>query len=241
MPQLLLCIGIVVTLLVVIRHIVLSQAPYLVYNGYVFMVAIAVVISYVVGRDLLIALFVALLIMFGRLAYRYATPWAVLNHYTGTRNTLMFAAGTLLSACITLALRPYRGSWALHVTLLGMLMYLVASVGEWVVHRTIMHCYQPSGGWTWLESHGAGASSSWAIRQLHQTCRMHKTHHLSVNADMSLSQVKEKHELVFDWPTTAAVFACGAPLVAAAAWTLSLRVPLWQQALMWALMSLWAR
>ena len=164
------------------------------------------------GGDPRVALLLALVSVLGRAAMRYRskTPSAE----AAEKPTFKAAATFGLVACAVsfLASRLDGGSGAVRYALFGGLLWLSASLVEWVLHKYVMHCTQHA---PWMRS----------VPLLHDVCATHHRHHLSVNEDMSMDHVADVHELVFDWKTTAEVGAIVLPAMFAWNWALGLRVP----------------
>ena len=165
--EVLLTAALLISLLVVARHVMLTHAPALVFSGYAYVLVIGYCIAYAVTRSLHVALLLGLLMVYGRAVYRYAAPGHVLLDYTGLPNTALFVAGLVATVAAAHGLMPYRTSAAVRYGLFFLLVYLQSSLIEWTLHKYVMH------------------------------------HHLSVNADMTLSHVDNTHTLLFDWATLA--------------------------------------
>jgi hypothetical protein len=221
-----------ILVLLVARYVVLEVAPDLVFNAYVFMFAAAATVSHLAsGGDLLITLAVAMAVVYGRVVYRYLTKSSVLLDVNGLRNTAMFAMGLVASAGVAGALVPFRDTWALHMVLFLMVVYTIASVLEWCVHKYVMHCFTH---WPWLiapEQRGVGA-----LAHMQESCLMHRKHHLSVQSDMTLrtdgnhDDDDDRGDLVFYWSTLATSAVVMVALALSVVALLRLRIPLWQQA-----------
>ena len=195
--EVLLTAALLISLLVVARHVMLTHAPALVFSGYAYVLVIGYCIAYAVTRSLHVALLLGLLMVYGRAVYRYAAPGHVLLDYTGLPNTALFVAGLVATVAAAHGLMPYRTSAAVRYGLFFLLVYLQSSLIEWTLHKYVMHCYA---NWPWLRD---TRRDDVLTRNLRRSCQLHSDHHLSVNADMTLSHVDNTHTLLFDWATLA--------------------------------------
>ena len=163
------------------------------------------------GGDPRVSFLLALAPVLGRAALRYRRPPLDEEKKTG-----VFGAAAMfgLTAGVVsfLASRLNGRSGAVRYALFGCLMWLSASLVEWVLHKYVMHCTQHA---PWMKS----------VPLVSSVCVTHHRHHLSVNSDMSMDHVENVHELVFDWKTTAQVGAIVLPTMFAWNWALGLRVP----------------
>lgn len=163
------------------------------------------------GGDLRVSLLLALVSVLGRAALRYLSPPA---EEEPKRSSLGAAAAFGLAAGLAsfLASRLDGRSGAVRFAVFGCLMWLSASVVEWVLHKYVMHCTQHA---PWIKS----------VPLVQNACVTHHRHHLSVKPDMSIDgPVTDVHELVFDWKTTAQVGAIVLPVMFGWNWALGLRV-----------------
>lgn len=217
-------LGLLITL-VVVRHFVLKFAPHIVFSGYLFMYIVGWTIAFIATQNFQIALLVGLTMVYGRIIYRYSQDKAVLDNYTGWQNTSIFIIGIVAAYGFAVLTNPYANQPWMHGILFVMVIYLSASVIEWVLHRKIMHCYM---FWPWLDKK-KDASKNWILHQLQRSCHLHKDHHVSVKPDMRLKEVKDDHELIFDWPTTFGIALIGYPLILLITYILGIRVAWWIQ------------
>lgn len=211
-------VGLLISL-VLVRHIILKMAPHIVFSGYLFMFVIGVMIAYIATQSFHTSLFVGLALVYGRIVYRYSQPKEVLNNYTGWQNTTIFIVGIIAAYVSSLSIQPYADEGWFHIVLFVMVLYLAASMLEWILHRKIMHCYMY---WKGLEK--MDTSNNWLMHQLQKSCHLHKDHHLSVKTDMSLKEVKDDHELIFDWLTTFGAGIIGYPFILLITYVLRIRV-----------------
>lgn len=215
-------IGLLVSL-VIARHMLLTFAPHIVFSGYLFMFVIGWTVAFIATQNFQIALLVGLTLVYGRVIYRYSQTKAVLDNYTGWQNTTIFIIGIVAAYGVAVLAHPYANDSWMHGVLFVMVLYLSASVIEWVLHRMIMHCYMY---WPWLDKKN---TNSWFLRQLQKSCHLHKDHHVSVKPDMSLKEVKDDHELIFDWPTTLGIALIGYPFILLITHVAGIRVGWWIQ------------
>lgn len=206
----------IVIILVLIRHIILVYSPQVVFSGYVFMFLIGFVISYFLSRNFHIALFIGLLVVYGRIIYRYLSPKEVLSNYVSWPNTIIFIVG--LVAILTLA-RNIKKTKTLIYTLYFMILYLLSSLLEWFLHKYIMHCYTY---FPWLLTNKI---SNPLIAGLQKSCQMHHDHHISVKKDMSLKQLEDENTLIFTWMTLAILFPPAYILSIIATFAIKLDIP----------------
>lgn len=210
--------------LVLIRHLILSLVPHVVFSGYLYIFVIGCVIAYVTSQRFHVALLVGITLVYALMLYRYSQDKIVLDNYTGWQNTSIFIIGIVAAYGFAVMAAPFSNALWMHGILFLMILYLAASVIEWVLHRGIMHCYM---FWPGLDK--MDASKSWFWKQLQKSCHLHKDHHLSVKNDMSLKEVKDDHELIFDWPTTLGIALLGYPLILLITHLLDIRVVWWVQ------------
>lgn len=160
------------------------------------------------GGDPRVSALLALGTVLGRAALRYRSPRSEDSPRKGASVMFGLSAG-LVSF---LASRLDGRSGAVRYALFGCLMWLSASLVEWLLHKYVMHCTQHA---PWMKS----------LPLVQNACVTHHRHHLSVNSDMSMGPVENVHELVFNWKTTAQVGAIVLPVMFAWNWGLGLRVP----------------
>jgi hypothetical protein len=181
----------VILYLTVLRHMVLTYSPTIVFSGYAYMFAISFAISYSTLRDLKASLTISLLAVIGQVAYRYRQNEDDLKNTTGLGNTIMFVFGLATVFVASNLLGPYKDSLIVDYTLYAVVMYSTASVIEWIIHRYLMHCYQ---------------YAPWILNIpnvfIKGACLEHKNHHLSVKGDMTLRETSHDEELIFDLKTT---------------------------------------
>lgn len=159
------------------------------------------------GGDFRVSFLLALVSVLGRAAMRYRSKPEKPSF--GSAAALF---GLAAGAVSFLAPRLDGGSGAVRYALFGALLWLSASLVEWVLHKYVMHCTQHA---PWIKS----------MPLVQSACVTHHRHHLSVNPDMSMDHVADVHELVFDWKTTAQVGAIVLPAMFAWNWGVGLRVP----------------
>jgi hypothetical protein len=172
----------IILALTLVRQLVLLWAPQAVFSAYLYMFALALVISYCILQDVKSSLTVSILLIFGMIIYRHNTKT------TETSDTVAFTLGVSTVFALSAALKPYTKSMAIDFTLYGSALYLVMSLTEWLVHKYVMHCYQKA---PWL--------LSLPDNVLTRTCIGHRNHHLSVKPDMSLDNTVEDEQLIFSW------------------------------------------
>lgn len=179
------------------RHVALTNCLITSSNAYPIVFATGWAVAYKYSRSRKVATFVALLLVFGRVLYRYVVPREVLNNGPGPANTTSFALGFLAVIALSSALRRKGRSKWVNRGLYLQLYYLLATTSEWVLHKYIMHCD--------VNAHWLLNSKSWLLHDLRRTCNSHRRHHLSVASDMSLvgPHAGDAHALVFDWVLTA--------------------------------------
>ena len=209
--------------LVIIRHIVLTTKPELVFSGYVFMFVIGFSISYYVSRNVHIATVIGLLMVYGRMIYRYLTPLNVLSDYAGPRNTFIFTVGIISIIALSHFLKTVRNTTIIEYVLYFMLIYLQASMIEWVLHKYIMHCYAY---WPWLHK---STSNDFITSNMRISCQFHQEHHMSVKNDMTLKHETHENSLIFTWETLLMVLVIGLVLSYVVTKILNLRIPLMTQ------------
>ena len=176
------------------------------------MVALAYAMGFAYSRDARVAALAGLLVVAGRVAYRYARPAQVKNPL-GAEPTAVFALGLLGAAGLSTYLRghPALARWGLYLSL----YYAVGSLVEYGIHKYVMHCYTFA---PWMMRKDAPAC-------LRRTCLAHLSHHNSVQTDMGLSEVRDEHELVFSWPLTATLGVGVGALMWAVTLAAGLRIP----------------
>ena len=177
----------IVCLLIIMRFFVLKYYPQFVFSAYVYMFIIAYTIAFFITRHLKTSLMLTLLIVLGIVIYRYNTSKVTLNNYTGVENTSIFALGIVSLFIASHLLKKQKDNQFIDISLYAMLLYIVLSINEWIIHKYVMHCYQNSSWLLLLPNNYAKMS-----------CLSHKNHHLSVEKDMSLNDTKNDTELVFN-------------------------------------------
>jgi hypothetical protein len=178
----------IILYLTVLRYMVLTYYPQVVFSGYAYMFGIAFAISYGTLHNLKASLTISLLVVIGRVVYRYTQKKEELEHTTGLKNTAMFMAGLGVVFVASNFLEPYKNSLYVDYALYATTSYCIGSVMEWVIHRNIMHCYQ---------------SAPWILNSpIKSVCLEHKNHHLSVKKDMTLREPSRDDDLVFNIETT---------------------------------------
>jgi len=211
---------ILVICLIIVRHVILTFTPWIVFSGYIFMFAIAFILSYVIKKSYYISLFIGLLVVYGRLIYRYLNPQAKTN-YTSIQNTGLFIVGLIFIILLSHALKKPK---ALHLPIYFMVVYLFFSLIEWVLHRYIMHCYMY---FPWLDKVQPNHTTiPFITYNMQKSCHLHHEHHKSVNPDMSLKDPdhRDSHELIFDWPTMIMTILLVIPLLFGVTYILRLHI-----------------
>jgi hypothetical protein len=132
--------------LMVLRHVILVYAPSLVVSAYLYMFIITYIITYIITHNNNVSTFVALIIVYGRMIYRYTMPSSTVRNKTGITNTLMFVIGIMFTLVLAIALKPYSSSIYFRAALYVMIIYIISSLLEWDIHKYIMHCYAY---WPW--------------------------------------------------------------------------------------------
>jgi len=216
------------TVLLIIRHIILTFAPWIIFSGYMFMFVIGFVVSYIINNSYYTALFIALLMVYGRMLYRYAmttTSPKELNDYTGAKNTTVFMLGIITVIGLAHALQQNQKYIPLlRYPIYFMVVYMFFSFVEWILHRYVMHCYMY---FPWLDKvDPATTFMPFVTYNMQRSCQLHHDHHKSVNADMSLKDVehRDSHELTFDWATMIMIIILVAPALFALVWALQLKI-----------------
>lgn len=182
----------IILYLTILRHMVLTYYPQVIFSGYAYMFAIAFAISYGILHSLKASLMISLLIVIGRVVYRYTQTTEELENITVFKNTVMFISGLSFVFICSNLLEPYKNNLAVDYALYATTSYCIGSIMEWLIHRNIMHCYQ---------------YSAWMLTSpLKSVCLEHKDHHLSVKKDMTLREPSRDDELVFNLETTS-IFA----------------------------------
>ena len=178
----------IILYLTILRHMVLTYCPSIVFSGYAYMFAITFAISYGILHDLKASLLISLLTTIGLVLYRYSQTTETLKDVTGIRNTLVFVFGLVTVFVASNFLAPYKNSLVVDYALYATVLYSAASAMEWVIHRYLMHCYQ---------------YAPWILNSpLKGKCLEHKNHHMSVKDDMSLRETSHDVELIFGLKTT---------------------------------------
>jgi hypothetical protein len=151
--------------------------------------------AYFVSRDFHIALFVGIFTVYARIIYRYNTEASIVNFSVHPKNNALFASGLVGIVIISFLLSKLRSikwiKWILHIAII----YIIASFGEWIIHKYIMHCYIYS---PWLLELTSKMSF---ISYIKNSCVLHKNHHTSVKKDMTLSNINDESELIFTYYT----------------------------------------
>lgn len=81
--------------------------------------------------------------------------------------------------------------YAKDIIFLG-LTYIFFSLAEWVIHKYVMHCNKKSLFWSII-------SKLDPVNVVDEICDHHIEHHLEVNPNMTLSEVKHKTSLFMSW------------------------------------------
>ena len=210
-----------ICLLVVVRHVLLSLAPHVVFSGYVYMLVIGFCICFAVTRDFHASLLLGALLVYGRAVYRYTAPKSALKSYTSAPSTALFVVGLIATVVASYLIAPHLHLHHAYIryALFFLSAYFAASVIEWVLHKYVMHCYAY---WPWLH---ATDRRDPITRNMQKACVLHHDHHLAVKRDMTLTHVGDKHTLLFDWATLAMVAVPAFACVAFASWALRLHIP----------------
>ena len=177
----------IISLLIIMLFFILEYYPQLVFSAYIYMFVIAYTISFTITHHLKLSLMLTLLTILGRVIYRYNTNKVTLDNYKGVLNTTIFAVGMVLLFIASHLLKKQKDNLFIDITLYTILLYIVFSINEWIVHKYVMHCYQNLPWILLLPNNYAN-----------KACMSHKNHHLSVEKDMSLNDNNKDTELVFN-------------------------------------------
>jgi len=116
------------------------------------------------------------------MALAFVTLLALMNTYAKLNgfsyDTLFIAAIVLLYILTSVLLTNFHSPPVYNFLLMALIVYWVGSIAEWSAHKFIMHCDNPD-----TDPSGKNIIARYMI----DTCKSHITHHLQVNADMSLS------------------------------------------------------
>lgn len=133
-------------------------------------------------KDIKIALLVSLIIIIFRIFYRYNTYSKIIKNSVSIENTLTFIIGL---KCIYILTEYFKDKvYLVNNGLFIIIAYLCGSVFEWLIHYYIMHCYQ---NWESLLTY-----KNPIFKRMQKSCINHQNHHISVNNDMSIKEVKKK-------------------------------------------------
>lgn len=210
----------VIGLFLVIRHILLTFAPEAVVSGYLFMFVLGFCVSLAINRSFHVSLLIGMLIVYGRMIYRYSAPKEAIQNYTSAPSTILFVIGLVSTVIAAYLLIPYSESPAIRYSIFFLLAYLLCSVGEWVIHKYVMHCYTH---WTRLQD---SEFPNPITRILQHACALHKDHHVSVNTDMTLTHIGDESALLFNWETLLMSAALELLPLMLVTWLLRLRIPI---------------
>lgn len=183
---------------------VLLRGPGFGGHAYALMFALPFAVARARGADVRVSALLALACVLGRVAMRYAAagkppaPAAAPAWYMGPRTALQFGGAVL--AVGAFARRLDGRSRAVRYALFAGLLWLSASLVEFVLHKYVMHCTQHA---AWVRR----------VAILRETCDSHHAHHLSVRPDNTLSHVESPGELVFDWGVCLRVLCIVAPVM----------------------------
>jgi hypothetical protein len=177
--------------------VILLSVSYIIPSPYLRMFCLFYILSYTSTCSHRVSTLVALFLVYLQILYRYYHP-------DSKKHQLLSCSVPSLLACLcVLALSPaiqrYEDTLCFRVILYIMVVYLAVTIFEWTIHKYVMHCYS---NWPWLDTTDC---SFGIVDWMRGSCRLHKDHHLSVNADMTLKGIKHNGELLFGWPT---LFAC---------------------------------
>lgn len=142
--------------------------------------------------DFHVSLFASIVTLFLYTFFKYNTKN---NSKIVTMNSLV--ASTLLATIIAYIAKNQGHTTWLHICLFSMVVYIICSILEWLLHKYVMHCYMY---WPWLET--MNNSSLLPIRFMNESCKSHHKHHQSVKSDMNIDDENVVHrELLFRWDT----------------------------------------
>lgn len=191
--------------------------------AYMYMFGLSWGLALWIGKDKLVATLIGLAMISLKAAYRYIAGMYKLRSKALDMGAFMVGMlGIMLGAQ---GLKGVRNRRAINWVVFVGLIYWLASLEEWVLHRYVMHCYQ---NWPWLDNL---QTTVWPFTHMKRACSVHKDHHVSVGPDMKLKEVKNEKELYFNWEITMVTFGLFFPIAVGLAYMLDLGVPGWVGAL----------
>lgn len=168
------------------------------------------------------ALFATLVVTYAHILYRYT----IAHHLSGyeiLRTIVLLATYTCGAVVAASMATTYVHAPAFHYLLFFMVLYLIGSIMEWVLHRMVMHCYMY---WPLL-LHDNAFTAVFPLAQLKEQCVSHLSHHKSVKPDMETTE-KDKG-IVFQWESTVYLIGLLLPVLLLVTWGAGIRINLFAQ------------
>lgn len=210
----------IIIMFTIIRHFLLNYMPQVVISGYLFMFVIAFSIAFAISHCFHIALLIATLIIYGRMIYRYNAPKNVIQNSTSLPSTILFVIGIISIVIVSYLLIPYNKSLIIQYSLFFMITYLIVSIGEWFLHKKVLHCFH---FWPWLYNN---KFTNPILLHLQNDCKIHHAHHIYTKDDMTLSHIDDENELLFCWKTLAIIALISPFILISVVRILRLRIPI---------------
>jgi hypothetical protein len=213
--QILLVVGIVT-----ITQILMIMAPSIVNKSYLYLFVISTVTSFVFGNNMLVALFTGLFTTLIVVVFKY-NKIGTHDVNVGIISFLQYLATLVFCILITSILIAFEKTKTFHISMYLLILYFVVSFIEWCLHRFVMHCYMY---WNWLETISDKYPGFLTLMRDH--CKFHKTHHLSINDDMTTSDLTG---MFFDWKATILISVLVLLCMSLISFALRINVSIWEQ------------
>ena len=173
----------VIFLILIIRFTIVNFFPIMFdyFSEFIYLLICSFFLSMYISGNKYLAFFASLTIFYSCLLYKYNST----NYNTDSiKNNVIFIFGLLFIILYNKLFYKYSENRYFHFTLYFMIMYFVASIGEWVIHKYFMHGYQYA---HWVKN----------IPLLNILDDEHEIHHHDVNKDMTITKDFNVNSVIF--------------------------------------------
>jgi len=171
-------------LILIIRFSIIKFFPIMFeeYSEFVYLFICSFFLSMYVSGSIYLAFFASLSVFYSCLLYKYNS-----NNYNNDSiiNTVIFIFGLLFIILSNNLLYKYSENCNFHFLIYFMIMYLAMSIGEWLIHKYLMHGYQ-------------FAPYVRNIPFIGIIDKEHQLHHHDVNKDMTITNDFNETSVIFE-------------------------------------------